>query len=107
MGAAAIRARGGTTITQTPADALFRSMPTTAIEAGVIDHEVRAADVGRLLTRLADREIEDTAMEPDTTLELENRIAMGKRFSTSFDKGTRPAIRIHLPRLQRFASGGG
>lgn len=61
-------------------------MRTSAIEAGVIDHQVRAADVGRLLTRLADREIEDTAVEPDTTIELENRIATGKRFSTSFDR---------------------
>ncbi|MDT7735589.1 MAG: two-component system, chemotaxis family, protein-glutamate methylesterase/glutaminase, partial [Mycobacterium sp.] len=35
LGSAAIRSRGGTTIAQSPNDALFPAMPRTAIEAGV------------------------------------------------------------------------
>lgn len=85
LGAAAIRARGGVTVVQDPDDALFPAMPTNAIEAGVADHQCAAADIGALLENLAEQEIEDPAMEPDRMLELENRIAMGRRFSTSFD----------------------
>jgi two-component system, chemotaxis family, protein-glutamate methylesterase/glutaminase len=85
LGSAAIRARGGTTIAQTPRDATFAAMPTSAIEAGAIDHQIAVADAGRLLMTLADREIEDTTMERDTQLELENRIAMGSRFSVVVD----------------------
>lgn len=85
LGAAAIRSRGGITVVQRPDDALFSAMPTNAIEAGVADHQAAAADIGALLEKLTDREIEDPIMEPDRSMELENRIAMGKRFSTSFD----------------------
>lgn len=84
-GAAAIRARGGTTVAQRPEDALFSAMPQNALGAGVIDHEAAATEIGPLLARLADREIEERAMEPDASLELENRIAMAKKFSTQFD----------------------
>jgi two-component system chemotaxis response regulator CheB len=85
LGAAAIRSRGGTTIAQSPAEALFPAMPLNAIEAGVIDHEVSAAEVGGLLKQLADRVFEEREMEPDERMELENRIAMARRFSTEFD----------------------
>jgi two-component system, chemotaxis family, protein-glutamate methylesterase/glutaminase len=85
LGAAAIRSRGGTTVAQHPDDALFPAMPLNAIQAGVVDHQVAAIDVGALLAKLADREIEERDMEPDESMELENRIAMGRRFSTSFD----------------------
>jgi two-component system, chemotaxis family, protein-glutamate methylesterase/glutaminase len=84
-GAAAIRARGGTTVAQRPEDALFSAMPQNALGAGVIDHQAAATEIGALLARLAGRDIEERAMEPDARLELENRIAMGKRFSTEFD----------------------
>jgi two-component system chemotaxis response regulator CheB len=84
-GAAAIRARGGTTVAQRPEDALFSAMPQNALGAGVIDHEAAATEIGALLAQLADRDIEERAMEPDARLELENRIAMGKKFSTQFD----------------------
>ena len=85
LGAAAIRSRGGTTIVQTPSDALFAAMPINAIEAGVADHQAAASDVGAVLMKLFEREIEVRDMEPDRAMELENRIAMGNRFSTSFD----------------------
>jgi two-component system chemotaxis response regulator CheB len=85
LGSAAIRSRGGTTIAQAPTDALFPAMPLNAIEAGVVDHEMAAIEVGGLLKQLADREFEGREMEPDDRMELENRIAMARRFSTGFD----------------------
>lgn len=85
LGLAAIRSRGGTTIAQSPGDALFPAMPTNAINAGVVDREASAAEIGGLLETLAGREIKEADMEPDTRMELENRIAMAGRFSTDFD----------------------
>jgi two-component system, chemotaxis family, protein-glutamate methylesterase/glutaminase len=77
LGLAAIRSHGGTTIAQSPTDALFPTMPLNAIEAGVVDHESSATDLGRLLAELAS----------DPTPELENRIAMAPRFATDLDAG--------------------
>ncbi len=86
LGSAAIRARGGTTIAQSPFDALFPAMPQNAIDAGVIDHcDVKAAEMGGLLKELADQGFDEHEMEPDNRMELENRIAMARRFSTAFD----------------------
>jgi two-component system chemotaxis response regulator CheB len=85
LGAGAIRSRGGTTIVQKPDDALYPSMPLNAIQADVVDHQVPAIEVGPLLAQLTERDIEERDMEPDESMELENRIAMGRRFSTSFD----------------------
>lgn len=85
LGAAAIRSRGGVTVVQSPSDAVFAAMPTNAIRAGVADHQAAASDIGAILAKLAEREIEVRDMEPDKIMELENRIAMGTRFSTSVD----------------------
>jgi two-component system chemotaxis response regulator CheB len=85
LGLAAIRARGGITIAQEPDNALFAGMPLNALAAGVVDERVPADGLGRLLLKLAEREFEETLMEPDPKMELENKIAMGPRFSTSFD----------------------
>ncbi len=54
LGSAAVRSQGGTTIAQSPDDAMFPAMPVNAIEAGVIDHQANAGAVGRLLAHLAD-----------------------------------------------------
>lgn len=85
LGLAAIRSRGGTTIAQRPDDAMYPTMPQNAIAAGVVDHQAAAAALGGLLARLADSKVEETVMEPDINMELENRIAMGKRFGVQFD----------------------
>ena len=85
LGLAAIRSRGGTTIAQSPSDALFPALPQNAIDAGVVDHDMPASEVGGLLKQLADREFEEREMQPDDRMELENRIAMARRFSTEFD----------------------
>lgn len=85
LGTKAIHDRGGVTVAQAPDDALFPAMPRNAIDAGVIDHQVAAADIGALLAKLAGRIIEEQEMEPDNNMQLENRIAMGAKFSTAFN----------------------
>ncbi len=85
LGLAAIRSRGGTTIGQSPDDALFPALPINARDAGVLDRQAAAADMGAVLKELSQREIAAPDMEPDGAMELENRIAMTSRFSTDFD----------------------
>jgi two-component system chemotaxis response regulator CheB len=85
LGSAAVRSLGGTTIAQSPDEALFPAMPRNAIDAGVIDHQLPAGKVGALLTELADRDDEQRAAKPDARMELENRIATARRFSAKFD----------------------
>ncbi len=83
LGLAAIRSRGGITIGQSPEDALFPEMPTNAINAGVVDRQAAAADIGAVVKELSHRTIDDAIPEPDAAMEIENRIAMTSRFSTS------------------------
>lgn len=85
LGLAAIRSSGGTTIGQSPGDATFPALPTNARDAGVLDRQAAAADIGAVLKELSQKEIEDPIMQSDAKLDLENRIAMAPRFSTDFD----------------------
>lgn len=85
LGLEAIRSRGGVTIGQSPEDALFPALPTNAQNAGMLDRQIAAADIGAVLKELSQREAQEVDMEPDAAMELENRIAMRSRFSTDFD----------------------
>jgi two-component system chemotaxis response regulator CheB len=85
LGAAAIRSRGGITVAQRPDDAQFPALPQNAIDAGVIDHQVAAADAGTLIKQLTERDIEEREMERDISMELENRIAMGRKYAVTID----------------------
>ncbi|ORV92374.1 protein-glutamate methylesterase [Mycobacterium interjectum] len=85
LGLAAIRARGGTTVGQSPEDALFAALPNNALDAGVLDRQAAADEIGAVLKELSQREIEDPDVEPDAALDLENRIAMATRSATDFD----------------------
>ncbi|HUH71005.1 MAG TPA: chemotaxis protein CheB [Mycobacterium sp.] len=82
-GLRAIKAHGGVTVVQEPTDALFPDLPRNALKAGVADYAVPAKEIGSLLAQLADRDIEEPAVDPDGRLELENEIAMGVRFAAS------------------------
>ncbi len=84
-GLAAIRARGGTTIAQDPADARFPDLPRNAIDAGVVDHAVSAPELGALLRRLAQRGGNESFVDPDGRIELENRIAMERDFAMALN----------------------
>jgi two-component system chemotaxis response regulator CheB len=55
-GLAAIRARGGVTVVQEPADAAVPSMPLEALAAVQADHRLPYAQIGGLLLRLAGAE---------------------------------------------------
>lgn len=85
LGLNAIRSRGGTTIGQSLDDALFAALPGKAFDAGLLDQQAAAADIGRVLKEFSAREIKEPTMEPDSRMELENRIAMTPRFSARFD----------------------
>jgi len=85
LGLGAIRSRGGTTIGQSPEDALFAALPTNAQNAGVLDRQAAASAIGAVLKELSHRDIEEPDMEHDAALNLENRIAMAPRFSTDFN----------------------
>jgi two-component system, chemotaxis family, protein-glutamate methylesterase/glutaminase len=52
-GLAAIKSQGGITIVQDPDDAVFPSMPLSAIETVEPDHTLPADEIGALLVRLA------------------------------------------------------
>ncbi|WP_374024776.1 chemotaxis protein CheB [Mycobacterium sp. HNNTM2301] len=82
-GLRAIQAKGGVTVIQEPSDALFPDLPKNAIKAGLADHTAAAKEIGSLLARLADRDIEEQAADPDGRLELENQIAMDSQFAAS------------------------
>src|SRR5438128_12600914 len=41
-----IKLRGGVAVAQDPSDALFRSMPLSALDNGKVDHRLRAPDIG-------------------------------------------------------------
>ncbi|WP_051053596.1 chemotaxis protein CheB [Mycolicibacterium chubuense] len=85
LGLVAIRSRGGTTLCQEPADALFPTMPSNALRAGVVDQCAAASDIGRLLGKLAERDQAVRSSAPDPYMELENRIAMSERFAVDMD----------------------
>lgn len=88
LGAADIRSRGGTIVVQEPSDAQYPAMPINAIRAGVADHRAAAADIGALLAKLAEREIGGRDGKADEAMELENRIAFGRRFAAATDSET-------------------
>ena len=84
-GLSAIRARGGTTVVQSPEDALFPAMPKNALATGCVDYKAAAKEIGSLLQELAGRELEERDMKPDARMELENLIARAPKYSTEFD----------------------
>jgi two-component system, chemotaxis family, protein-glutamate methylesterase/glutaminase len=80
LGLGAIRSRGGTTIGQSPNDALFPALPVKARDAGVLDEQAAAGDIGEVLKQLSQREIKDPNMEPDARMEM---TVLGDRLSAS------------------------
>jgi two-component system, chemotaxis family, protein-glutamate methylesterase/glutaminase len=71
-GLAAVKAAGGRTVVQDPADALYSAMPQSAISYVEPEHVIEAAGIAALLTELATQEpIEALAapVEPEVVLE--------------------------------------
>jgi len=59
-GMQAIKRRGGATIAQDPADAMFPSMPTNAIDYGVVDHVATLDEIPSLLVQLTSRDVDES-----------------------------------------------
>ena len=77
-GLGAIKARGGLTIVQDPADALYPGMPRSAIERVAVDHVVPLADLPALLVQLVSEPAAGDRAEPipeDEDTEFEADIA--------------------------------
>lgn len=75
-GLAALKRRGGVAIVQDPEDALFPSMPLSALENVEVDHRLSAREIGPLLARLAREEAPEEGDYPvPNELELEARMA--------------------------------
>jgi two-component system chemotaxis response regulator CheB len=76
-GLAAVKQCGGVTVVQNPADAQAASMPLGALRVTDVDYRAPAAELGRLLDRLA-REEAGPPMPIPPELGLEVEIALGR-----------------------------
>lgn len=74
-GLLAIKSRGGMTIVQEPEEALYESMPRSAIDNVEIDYCLRVADIADTLARLAKEPIEEEEVLMSDELEEEAEIA--------------------------------
>ncbi|HJQ00710.1 MAG TPA: chemotaxis protein CheB [Jatrophihabitans sp.] len=75
-GLSAIAARGGTTVVQSPEDALYPGMPTSAIEHVAVEHIVPIADMPELLVRLCKEEIIEVKRPVSPLLAIEADMAL-------------------------------
>lgn len=69
---------GGCVIVQEPADAIYPAMPHNAMRVLTPDHVVRAADIGQVLAKLVEEEVEVASPAPDVA-RWENGLAVGDR----------------------------
>ena len=74
-GMMAVRKQGGTTVVQDPREAMYPSMPFSAMSHVMVDHVVPLAAMGDLLTRLASEPPRRDAVRTDQDMELEARMA--------------------------------
>lgn len=76
VGLQTIKKRGGITVVQDPEEAEYPSMPATALRYVEIDHTVRIANAGALLTRLIAQTAPAEEVFPTTpAIEIESNIA--------------------------------
>jgi two-component system chemotaxis response regulator CheB len=72
-----IKQLGGIAVVQDPADALERSMPSTAIRHVQVDHVVALSEIAPLLNRLVRVSVHDRPTAAGAPLSTEVRIAQG------------------------------
>jgi two-component system chemotaxis response regulator CheB len=75
-GLVSIAQRGGITIVQDPADALYSGMPTHALEHVRADHVLPAREIGPLLARLCKEDLGDEDDPPSELMEIETEVAL-------------------------------
>jgi two-component system, chemotaxis family, protein-glutamate methylesterase/glutaminase len=66
-----VKRRGGVAVVQDPHEALFPGMPESAIGNVEVDHVLPAAEIARLLARLAEGSGEQNEVEPAMSSELD------------------------------------
>lgn len=78
-GLAAVESRGGVTVVQDPADALYPGMPSSALDNVPVHHVVPAKEIGGLLAQLVTEHTEDIHDEIEgvsSLMEIEADLAM-------------------------------
>ena len=73
-----VKQLGGLAIVQEPDDALFPSMPRSALRHVAVDFVVPIRDMAALLSRLVNAPVTGQATSPEPNLEVEVRIARGE-----------------------------
>ena len=93
-GLLAIKRRGGKTIVQDPQDALFSSMPQSAIAHVEVDHVVPLSDMGPLLAQMAHDEAAEQGSFPiPEVMEMETKLAaMGVRDGQNGESVGTPSV---------------
>ena len=76
-GLAAIKRAGGVAVVQDPSDAVFPSMPESAIQYVDVDHVVPIRDMARILSTLVDQPLETMSLPPTRGDITENRLSAG------------------------------
>lgn len=71
-----IKDRGGLAIVQDPQEAIFPSMPQSALEHVEIDHIMPAAQIGPLLVKLTQQAVERGGSPVSKALKIEHHIAL-------------------------------
>jgi two-component system, chemotaxis family, protein-glutamate methylesterase/glutaminase len=91
VGLWAIKNRGGLAVVQEPSEALYPSMPQSALAHVAVDYQVSVTAMGALLARLvADPVVSEAEEAMEDALVIENRIALEDKALTSglLDLGT-------------------
>jgi two-component system chemotaxis response regulator CheB len=85
-GLATVKRQGGLAVVQDPADALFPSMPRSAMTSVAVDHCVPLAEIPALLARLTLEEITEAAVAVPGELAVEARLSMSGSDPADVDK---------------------
>ena len=96
-GLTAIKGCGGITVVQHPRDAEAPDMPEAALAATDVDHVAPAAELGGLVTRLVGTEADDAAVRCPPELDLDIRIARGRRLGSERLRSFAEPVPISCP----------
>jgi two-component system chemotaxis response regulator CheB len=75
-GLSAIKSRGGVTVVQDPADALYPGMPNSALQHVPVDFTASATEIGDLLVRLCKEEMPEAEVPASDLMAVETEVAL-------------------------------
>lgn len=90
LGLLTIKQRGGRALVQDPEEALFDSMPRSALDRVEIDYVLRVADIAFQLNQLVYESVEDEQM-PDRPIPEEELVAQDKALINRGDRPNTPS----------------